>query len=40
MKPKKQLTEAELAAIDKDIQFIQQSIDRAKKRLKQYGKIK
>jgi hypothetical protein len=39
MKPKKQLTEAELAAIDKDIQFIQQSIDRAKKRLKQLKQI-
>jgi len=39
MKPKKQLTEAELAAIDKDIQFIQQSIAKAKKRLKQLKQI-
>lgn len=41
MKPKKkQLTEEQLSQIDKDIEFIQQSIDKAKKRLRQYGKIK
>ena len=39
-KKKKQLTEEQLAQLDKDIEFIQQSIDKAKKRLRQYGKIK
>jgi len=41
MKPKKkQLTEAESTQIDKDIEFIKQSIEKAKKKLRQYGKIK
>ncbi len=40
MKNKKQLTEAEYSQINKDIQFIQQSILKAKKLLKKYGKIK
>ena len=35
MNPKKQLTEEQLAQLDKDIEFIKQSIDKAKKRLKQ-----
>jgi hypothetical protein len=35
MKPKKQLTEAESDKIAKDIGFIKQSIEKAKKRLKQ-----
>ena len=39
MKPKKQLTEEQLAQIDKDIEFIQQSIDKAKKRLRQLKQI-
>ena len=39
MKPKKQLTEEQLAQLDKDIEFIQQSIDKAKKRLKQLKQI-
>jgi hypothetical protein len=41
MKPKKkQLTEAESEKISKDIEFIKQSIEKAKNKLKQYGKIK
>jgi peptidoglycan hydrolase CwlO-like protein len=39
MKPKKQLTEEQLAQLDKDIEFIKQSIDKAKKRLKQLKQI-
>ena len=41
MKPKKkQLTEAESDKIAKDIEFIKQSIEKAKNKLRQYGKIK
>jgi len=39
MKNKKQLTEAEYSQINKDIQFIQQSILKAKKLLKKIYKI-
>ncbi len=40
MKSKKQLTEAESGKIAKDIEFIKQSIEKAKKRLKQLNKNK
>jgi hypothetical protein len=39
MKPKKQLTEEQIAQLDKDIEFIKQSIAKAKKRLKQLKQI-